>query len=471
MADASQKTIPSIPNHAPIYYSGAFIDQAEHARLLKIFPPKFSNTFAHHLTIKYNLTSDECSSVAVGEKVTLTVIGIAEDEKAQALIVKTNLSENKNPHITLSTDNQTRPVYSNELIEKKGYRTLSQPVEINATIGISDGKKVITTRAKITPVTKIILPTRVQIDTAIAIFILQTFGVGQFPGILSAEIECRQTLPDGETYESLLHKGVLTIDVGAGPFDHHTKEGVTVSDLVSEHMGIKNNPSLNKLLSFARRDDLEGKGTISTDNLDRAFGLSGLITALNKMFPQNPSKILQTILPLLSAHYTEEIKRTEEMPAEIKEMLANGKAERFIVVHRGRKLEVIMTQSDNTSLPGYLRSHKGGEYDVIVQELSSGHFNILTRPVKNIDLRSLVALIRTEEACVREISTLTQDVSVLAGAGRLEELPMWYFDTTTNSLQNGGVNPKGAEPSKISHTVLRKILEAGLSESLWKPNN
>ena len=45
----------------------------------------------------------------------------------------------------------------------------------------------------------------------------------------------------------------------------------------------------------------------------------------------------------------------------------------------------------------------------------------------------------------------------------------WFYDTATNSIQNGGVHPKQIKPTTISKEQFIQILKDGLSESLWSP--
>jgi hypothetical protein len=46
---------------------------------------------------------------------------------------------------------------------------------------------------------KIILPTRPQTDTIVAIFLLKKFGKEKYPGIEKAKIEILNNLPENET--------------------------------------------------------------------------------------------------------------------------------------------------------------------------------------------------------------------------------------------------------------------------------
>lgn len=317
--------------------------------------------------------------------------------------------------------------------------------------------------------TKIVLPTRTQPDTLVTIFILQTLGEERFPGVRDAKMHIWQVMPAGETEDSLDRAGTILLDIGGGKFDHHDRsEKTTTADLVAEHLGVKDDPALAKLLEYARRDDFYGKGTISTDSIDRALGLSGLVAALNKDYVRDQAKVMEIVMPLLGAHYHEEVRRTRELPAEFAEKLKRNEAETLEVKQREKKLKVVMVVSESASLSGYLRSQGGGRFDVVAQWLPSGHVNILTRPTKRVDLRSLAVLLRLEEA-TRAGRELTLAPQALAAAGRIVGIPEWYYDPATNSIQNGGLNPKDIAPTRIARTDFRKILELGLSETVWSP--
>ncbi len=319
--------------------------------------------------------------------------------------------------------------------------------------------------------TKIILPTRPQPDTIVAIFILKKFGQERFPGIRNAVLDFWQVLPDGATETSLDANGTILIDLGGGRFDHHGKQiQTTASRLIAEYLGIADDPALAKLLAYAERDDFFGKGTISNDPLDRAFGLSALVAALNKSLVKTPARVVDAVLPLLVAHHNEEHKRAHELPQEFQEKLQAGLAETFQVKQRDKKLNVVIVNSDNGSLAGYLRSQNGGKFDIVAQRLSSGHVNILTRPAKHISLQSLAVLLRLGELTqVGQQSSLP--VADLAQTGRVKEVPEWYYDPATNSIQNGGLNPREVRPTKINQEHFRKILALGLAEEIWDPRS
>lgn len=313
---------------------------------------------------------------------------------------------------------------------------------------------------------KIVIPTTLHVDTIIAVFMLKEFGKEAYPGIENAEIEIWNTIPEGETLESLSQKGFFLIDIGGGKFDHHFKNK-TASQLIADDLKIEKDPALSKLLTLAERDDKYGLGTISTDPIDKAFGLSGLISNLNKIFPSEPQKVAETILPIIHAHYLEERRRYKDLPEEFEKKLKEGKAEVFITKQKEKKLKVVAIESDNPSIIGWLRSSIGEKADVVLQKTSSGHTNIITRPLKRVDLRLVAAFLRQEEINVqnREIKLPPLD---LIKPGRIPEIPEWYFDLATNSILNGGINPKGTPPTSISFERIKEILKEGLTEILFQ---
>ena len=306
----------------------------------------------------------------------------------------------------------------------------------------------------------IMLPARPQPDTIVAIFFLRTFGKEKYPDIENAEILVRPTPPDGATESSLLKDGILPIDIVGGKFDHH-KQGKTASWLVAKDLEIDQSPSLAKLLTYAERDDKYGKGTVSQDPLDKAFGLSGLIAALNKAVPNNPKEVVDYIIPLLEAHYIEEKKRAEDLPEEFQKKLNSGQAKVLETRHKKNKVKVISIESDEPSMPGWLRSSVGQKADIVIQRMSSGNTNILTRQLKKMDLRQVASFVRAEELRLLK-SKIHVTPTLLSQPGRMKDLQEWYYDRATNSLLNGGVHPGGTPPTKIPLDSLTKLVLKGL---------
>ncbi|MEY2665596.1 MAG: hypothetical protein RLZZ480_701 [Candidatus Parcubacteria bacterium] len=301
------------------------------------------------------------------------------------------------------------------------------------------------------PVSKIVLPTRPQPDTIVAIFLLQKFGETKYPGIASATVAVDP--------KATPEPGALLLDVGGGELDHHGSDKCA-TELVATALGISENPAIRNLLAYARRDDTEGKGTVSNDPLDRAFGLSGLIAALNKQFPKEADHIVKTVLPLIDAHFFTANEHYVELP----KLVAGLKQANFLTTETIQKpirnCKIAFVTSNNVGLAGYLRSNTGGNYRVIVQRRSSGHVNILTKQNPTIDLSRTMALIRLHEANLRGVAVT--DEQSLFNTGTHELIPNWYYDPATNSLLNGGVSPDLIEPTKIDWVTLKALILNGL---------
>ncbi|MES2436506.1 MAG: hypothetical protein V4519_00685 [Patescibacteria group bacterium] len=312
--------------------------------------------------------------------------------------------------------------------------------------------------------TTIYIPTRIQNDTASAIFILKKYGREKFPGIENAKIEIRSVIPVGFTEEALEKEGIVLVDIGKGKFDHHGSEvQITSTDLVCKFLGVIDNPALEKLRKYVERCDFFGKGIISNDPLDRAFGLPGLLINLNKKHNSEPNSVYPIIAELFDAHVLEEEQRTVGLPKEVEEKTTAGLVDIFSLKHHGKNIKCIYIASDNISLSGYLRSQMGGAYDVAIIHMSTGHINIMTRPAKRVDLHALIAVIRRSELMKRgDVKLYTNDL--LSQTGRFDKVPQWYYDPATNSLQNGGINPGQIEKTVLSRKEIIELVKVGLGD-------
>ena len=303
------------------------------------------------------------------------------------------------------------------------------------------------------PITQIVLPTRPQPDTIVAIFLLHTFGQELYPGIESATVvaDPKATATDGH----------LLIDVAGGEYDHHGTDKCA-TELVADKLGVLDNPELRNLIAYARRDDTKGQGTISKDTIDRAFGLSGLIAALNKKHPTDADTIVSTVLPLLHAHYTSAYEHYVAIPRLITELKAAQTFTSHTIQAPIRNMPVAFVTSDNVSLVGYLRSNVGGNYRAVIQRRSSGHVNILTKQDPKIDLSRLMAVIRLQEMQLQNLDC--DDEASLHQTGTHELTPNWYYDPATNSLLNGGVTPDAVVATTIPWDDMQRIVLHFLAE-------
>lgn len=123
-----------------IVYVGAFLDPASIAMLKTWWITKIGKLHPEikidHLTFKFGPSQSwlEEFPFEFGTKVTLKVIGYAEDEKCQAVLIDIgNMTcDNKYPHITVAV-NGVPPKYSNQLFDGSEVYNISGP-ELMATI-------------------------------------------------------------------------------------------------------------------------------------------------------------------------------------------------------------------------------------------------------------------------------------------------------------------------------------------------
>jgi hypothetical protein len=106
---------------ANILYLGIFLTEASIKKLYAMFPPIFPKLPPDpHVTLAFKPDEGtvEAFQLLVGKKLLIEVKGYALDAKAEAVIVDIPplASQNKIPHITLSTAADVSPVYSNTLL-------------------------------------------------------------------------------------------------------------------------------------------------------------------------------------------------------------------------------------------------------------------------------------------------------------------------------------------------------------------
>lgn len=102
-------------NKNQIIYNAFVLTDSSISKLKNIFPPVHTNLYYHHVTINFGVKEYPKN---LGDMVTAYVIGYAEDENGQAVVVNGIESKNKYPHITLSCAEGIKPVYSNVLLNK-----------------------------------------------------------------------------------------------------------------------------------------------------------------------------------------------------------------------------------------------------------------------------------------------------------------------------------------------------------------
>lgn len=103
------------------FYIGAVLDKKSKKSLKEKIPPLYVKERYHHMTIAYMPKNEIFNKYKkyIGKNIKLNINGYCFDNKIQAAMVKTKLSENNIPHITLSCKKNVDPVYSNTMLKNK----------------------------------------------------------------------------------------------------------------------------------------------------------------------------------------------------------------------------------------------------------------------------------------------------------------------------------------------------------------
>lgn len=116
-------------------YEAFVLTPESRTHLLDNIEPKYTEVIAHHVTHRFGVP--ENPEGGYGKIVSITVVGYAEEDGLEALVVHVN-GEAKRPdgkryHITLSLDREKgkKPQMSNQLIAA-GFTQLNQPFSISA---------------------------------------------------------------------------------------------------------------------------------------------------------------------------------------------------------------------------------------------------------------------------------------------------------------------------------------------------
>lgn len=315
------------------------------------------------------------------------------------------------------------------------------------------------------PVKKVVMYPKIQPDTVTGLYLIQSFGEALFPGIREATYEFWPAVPPEQDPRALEAQGYLFLDIGKGMFDHHAanaklgKRVECMTTLVAQYLHLESHPALRKIIAWTRRSDLEGKGTISSDPLDKAFSLENLLMLLNREYNTQPERVLRIALELIAVHIRSEFRKAVEMPAEWERMQKEGKILSFTAYQGSAELLGVAVHSDNLAFPSFIRTVK--KKDIVVQRRTTGHASVITKQIRSIDLRPAIAALRVAEAKKKGM-TLPTSVEELQKPGRLLGLEEWYYDDAANTLQNGGAYTQGTMPTRLSNEEIVAILEESL---------
>lgn len=356
---------------------------------------------------------------------------------------------------------------------------------------------------------KIVTHFRPHADELVSVFLLKNSKEGEekFEGIKNAEVSFLSTgkLPEEKTWQDF--PDTVFLGVGGGPFDEHATgvkervEGEVCATLVAKYLGIENDKSIEKILYFVKREDLEG---IKVRN-----ELPMIIKFLHQKYKDDAENVYKWTELAYKAYLEEEKVSTEKLSEEeykeykkswqpltlesATKLLQNdteflwwkkfvddalkfrerefeeakfefrqkGKTEK-IIASDGKQVTISFVESDNEEMNKFVRSV--GSH-VVVQKNSRGNYAVMTDRKRGVSLAYAFMLLRMAEEHFRSLP-IQKDETLLQKEGYLENEPFWYLFHTKDMGFNGSLTTKDIEPTKIPSEKVFELIKEGLRRKI-----
>jgi len=159
------------------------------------------------------------------------------------------------------------------------------------------------------PVRAIVTHPTPDLDALLCVYLLRRYGGAQITGVLDCPLRFMSPneVEEAGGAEALEEEGYLLVDLGGGRFDNHPRPGsegdldASAAELVAEHLGIRGEGELSKILEFCARQDLKGESLRSRDPVDHAVAMPAIIEGLNQLHPTDSEAVYTAIEPVLDA--------------------------------------------------------------------------------------------------------------------------------------------------------------------------
>ena len=116
-----------------VQYLGIFLQGEARARLLTLVPALHSTVSADHVTLVYQPSLSQLAEAPIGQAVDIRLVSAVHNGCCQCVAVRIEsasvASNNRHPHITISTAPGTEAVYSNELLADPSAATV-EPLDV-----------------------------------------------------------------------------------------------------------------------------------------------------------------------------------------------------------------------------------------------------------------------------------------------------------------------------------------------------
>ena len=123
-----------------LFFTGIFLTARAQWELVSAVAPTHSRVYAEHVTLAFKPSIESLEFLEIGKKVTVTVWGVGNDGKVQAVTVDIpdGIScQNENPHVTISTIPSSLPKFSNNMLSSHPARHLPSHLKLEGVIGVA----------------------------------------------------------------------------------------------------------------------------------------------------------------------------------------------------------------------------------------------------------------------------------------------------------------------------------------------
>lgn len=117
-----------------VVYIGVFLTPESRTKLLSRIVPVHDVVYAHHATVLFAPKPEDLVDFARQENVKFQAVGYSSDDRGQAVLLRGLKTANANPHITISCTQDTKPNYSNELLQLHEAVLLEEPIDLVGTL-------------------------------------------------------------------------------------------------------------------------------------------------------------------------------------------------------------------------------------------------------------------------------------------------------------------------------------------------
>lgn len=312
---------------------------------------------------------------------------------------------------------------------------------------------------------KVILHNKVTIDSLMAISLIRLY----YPGGQQMEVHLAEALPEGTTLESLEADKTLAVSFPVGQFPYQVVEKrlVLLTDRVIKTLTLS--AYLTETLTKIVYNEMFGQKSITnalkaTDAQSTA--LSSLLATLKMQAKLPADKIAGLFLPLVEAYIKAEAMKEEKLAAEYRAAYSQGRVDGLIVAQGKRMLRGVIIKSGFEGLATWIFDNPEIGADIVTQILPRGYVLIMAKPGRDIKLLDVVSVLRIEEARAKRYPFDRLDRKLLTTTGRLEGVEEWYYNSITNSINNGGFTDKRTRPTNLSLLQIKNALNIGLNFSL-----